>query len=40
MSDVDVDGAGMTRFGRLDATLLALLAEAGAGALREQAHQF
>jgi len=35
MSDVYVAGAGMTRFGRLDATLLGLLAEAGAGALRD-----
>ncbi|HEY7678098.1 MAG TPA: hypothetical protein VIG69_13575 [Candidatus Methylomirabilis sp.] len=35
MSDVYVAGAGMTRFGRLEASLLALLAEAGAVALRD-----
>ena len=35
MADVHVAGAGMTRFGRLDAPLLALLAEAGAAALQD-----
>ncbi len=35
MGDVYVAGVGMTRFGRLDASLLALLAEAGAVALRD-----